>query len=123
MLCQSSLLRTVISFVYKDKLWFNENMSVIFCMEILEKKFFYSLSILKVLIELKLENFVMQLKRQSVEAWQNEKHCSKTRTLSQDKKGPVKLIKGVKIAHSFLQFVSDQFHIIILSLPLLKMEK
>ena len=31
-------------------------------------------------------------------------------------KGPVKLIKRVKIAHSFLQFVSDQFHIIILSL-------
>ena len=33
-------------------------------------------------------------------------------------KGPVKLIKWVKIAHSFLQFVSDQFHIIILSLPM-----
>ena len=32
-------------------------------------------------------------------------------------KEPVKLIKPVKIAHSFLQFVSDQFHIIILSLP------
>ena len=31
-------------------------------------------------------------------------------------KGPVKLIKRVKIAHSFLQSVSDQFHIIILSL-------
>ena len=33
-------------------------------------------------------------------------------------KGPVKLIKQVKIAHSFLQFVSDQFRIIILSLPM-----
>ena len=33
MLCQSSLLNTVISFVYKDKLWFDESMSVIFCME------------------------------------------------------------------------------------------
>ena len=33
-------------------------------------------------------------------------------------KGPVKLIKGVKIAHSFLQFVSNQFHVIILSLPM-----
>ena len=33
-------------------------------------------------------------------------------------KGPVKLIKRVKIAHnSFLQPVSDQFHVIILSLP------
>ena len=33
-------------------------------------------------------------------------------------KGPVKLIKRAKIAHSFLQSVSDQFHIIILSLPM-----
>ena len=33
-------------------------------------------------------------------------------------KGPVKLMKRVKIAHSFLQSVSDQFHVIILSLPL-----
>ena len=52
-------------------------------------------------------------------------------------KGPVKLIKRVKIAHSLLQSVSDQFHVIILSWlcnstsgrqrifrnPLLKMEK
>ena len=30
------------------------------------------------------------------------------------RKGPVKLIKRVKIAHSFLQTVSDQFHVIIL---------
>ena len=28
MLCQSSFLSTVISFVYKDKLWFDESMSV-----------------------------------------------------------------------------------------------
>ena len=33
-------------------------------------------------------------------------------------KEPVKLIKQVKIAHSFLQSVSDQFHVIILSLPM-----
>ena len=32
-------------------------------------------------------------------------------------KGPVKLIKLVKIARSFLQSVSNQFLIIILSLP------
>ena len=32
-LWQSSLLSTVISFVYKDKWWFDESMSVIFCME------------------------------------------------------------------------------------------
>ena len=31
MLCQSSLLSTVISFVYKDKWWFSESMSIIFC--------------------------------------------------------------------------------------------
>ena len=33
-------------------------------------------------------------------------------------KGPVKLIKLVKIAHSFLQSVSNQFHVIILTLPM-----
>ena len=33
MLCQSSLLSTVISFAYKDKWWLDESMSVIFCME------------------------------------------------------------------------------------------
>ena len=33
MLCQSSLLSTVINFVYEDKWWFYESMSVIFCME------------------------------------------------------------------------------------------
>ena len=35
-----------------------------------------------------------------------------------EEKGPVKLIKQVKIAHSFLQSVSYQFHVIILSLPM-----
>ena len=33
MLGKSSLLSTVISFVYKDKRLFDESMSVIFCME------------------------------------------------------------------------------------------
>ena len=33
MLCKSSLFSTVISFVYKDKWWFDESMSVIFCVE------------------------------------------------------------------------------------------
>ena len=33
-------------------------------------------------------------------------------------KEPVKLIKQVKIAHSFLQSVSNQFHVIILSLSI-----
>ena len=34
-------------------------------------------------------------------------------------KGHVKLMQRVKIAHSFLHSVSNQFHIIILSLPVL----
>ena len=33
-------------------------------------------------------------------------------------KGPVKLIKRVKIANSFLQSVSDKFHVTILSLSM-----
>ena len=33
-------------------------------------------------------------------------------------KGPVKLIKRVKIAHSFLQSVSNQFRVINLRLPM-----
>ena len=33
-------------------------------------------------------------------------------------KGLVKLIKRVKIVHSFFQSVSNQFHVIILSLPM-----
>ena len=33
MLCKSSLFSTVRSLVYKDKWWFDESMSVIFCME------------------------------------------------------------------------------------------
>ena len=32
-------------------------------------------------------------------------------------KGPAKLIKRVKIDHSFLQSVPDQFHVISLRLP------
>ena len=40
------------------------------------------------------------------------------RGISLLQKGPVKLIKRVKIAHSFLQSVSDQFHVIILSSPM-----
>ena len=31
---------------------------------------------------------------------------------------PVKIIQRVKMAHSFLQSVSNQFHFIILSLPM-----
>ena len=33
-------------------------------------------------------------------------------------KGPVKLMQRVKIAHSFLQSMSNQFHFIILSWPM-----
>ena len=40
------------------------------------------------------------------------------RELNDTEKGPVKLIKQVKIANSFLQSVSNQFDVIILSLPM-----
>ena len=83
MFCQSSLLSTVISFVYKDKWWFDESMSVTSVWKILEKELFYSLPTLT-LYWIKLENFVMQLKRQSVEAWQNEKHYSKENNTSEN---------------------------------------
>ena len=49
----------------------------------LEKEFFYSLSTL-ILHWIKLENFVMQLKRRSVEAWKNEKHYSKENNTSEN---------------------------------------
>ena len=51
--------------------------------EILEIEFFYSLSTL-ILHWIKLENFVMQLKRQSVEAWQNEKNYKKENNTSEN---------------------------------------
>ena len=51
--------------------------------KILKKEFVYSLSTL-ILHRIKLENFVMQLKRQSVEAWQNEKHYSKENNTSEN---------------------------------------
>ena len=35
-----------------------------------------------------------------------------------DDKGSIKLIKRVKIVHSFLQSVSNQFYVIMLSLPM-----
>ena len=51
--------------------------------KILEKEFFHSLSTL-ILHWVKFDNFVMQLKRQSVEAWQNEKHYSKGNNTSEN---------------------------------------
>ena len=74
MLCQSCLLSTVISFLYKDKWWFDESMSVMFCMENSWK--IIPLFPLHIEFKLKLENFVIQFKGQSLEAWQNEKHYS-----------------------------------------------
>ena len=49
--------------------------------KILEKEFFYSVFKLNV-HQIKLENFGMQLKTQSVETWQNEKHYSKENNTS-----------------------------------------
>ena len=51
--------------------------------KIVEKEFFYSLSTL-ILDWVKLENFVMQLKRQSVKAWQNKKHYSKGNNIGEN---------------------------------------
>ena len=51
--------------------------------QILEKELFYSHSTL-ILHWIKLENFVIQLKKQSVEAWQNEKHYSKENNISEN---------------------------------------
>ena len=69
-------------------------MSVIFCMEILEKEFFYSLPTL-ILHSIKLENFVMQLKRQSLEAWQNEKHYLKENNTSENSIPKREIFKSV----------------------------
>ena len=43
------------------------------------------------------------------------KKALKTNIISE---GPVKLIKQVKIAHSFLKSVSNQFHVTILNFPM-----
>ena len=51
--------------------------------KILEKELFYSPSTL-ILHWIKLENFVMQLKRQSVEVWQSKKHYSKENNTSEN---------------------------------------
>ena len=65
MLCQSSLFNTVINFVYKDNCG---------SMKAFQLSFHW----------IKLRDFVMQLKRQSVEAWQNEKHYSKGNNTSEN---------------------------------------
>ena len=46
MLCKFSLFSTVISFVYKDKWWFDESSQLFSIWKIFEKEFFYSLSTL-----------------------------------------------------------------------------
>ena len=63
--------------------------------KILEKEFFYSLSTL-ILHSIKLENVVMQLIRQSVEAWQNEKHYSKENNISENPIPIQKIFKPVE---------------------------
>ena len=75
MLCQSSLLTTVISFVY--------NVSYVLFGKYLKKNYFIP-SPHEFFIELNLKTFFMQLKRQVVEAWQNEKHCSKGNDISEN---------------------------------------
>ena len=80
MLYQSFLLSTVISFVTKTNGGSMKACQLSSVWKYL-KKIFYSLSTL-ILHSVKLENFVMQLKRWSVEAWKNEKHYSKENNTS-----------------------------------------
>ena len=49
----------------------------------------------------------------ALKGYLNEKNLMHGQLMATISKGPVKLIKRVKIAHSFLQSVSDQFHVII----------
>ena len=63
MLCKSSLLSTVISFVYKDKWWFDESMPVIFCIENTWKRIL--LFPLHIELNLKIEEAV----RKSMAEW------------------------------------------------------
>ena len=97
MLCRSSLLSTAISFVYKDKWWFHESMSVIFCMENNRKRIF----------------LFPLLKRQSEEDWQNEKHHSKENNTNENPIPRREIFKSVdhvkyegqvRPQHLFLQF-------------------
>ena len=81
--CQSSFLITVISWIYKVKWWLDESMSVTFLMESTEKECCCSLSTIT-LYWIKLENLVMQLERQPVEAWPDEKHYSKENNTSEN---------------------------------------
>ena len=83
MLCHSFLLSTVISFVYKANGGSIKACQLSSVWKILEKEFFYFLLTL-ILRWIKLENFVMQFRRQSVEAWQNEKHYSKENNTSEN---------------------------------------
>ena len=58
MLRQSSILSTLMSFVYKDKWWFDERMSVTFCMESTEKKNSFIPSSYQLFTELNLKTWL-----------------------------------------------------------------
>ena len=60
--------------------------------KMLEKEFFYSLPTI-ILHLIKLEN--LQLKRQSVEAWQNEKHYTKENNTSENHRPRRETFKSV----------------------------
>ena len=81
--CLASLLK------YCHKLWIERQIVVrwkhvsFFCMENTWKRIFYSSSTL-ILQWIKLEKFVTQLKRQSIEVWQNEKRYSKGNNTSEN---------------------------------------
>ena len=61
------------------------------------------------IFQLKMLNFLTTFDKQ---------FCGSTNPGDYYDKGLVKLIKRVKITHSFLQSVSNQFHVIILILPM-----
>ena len=100
MLCQSSLLSTVLSFLSEENGGSTKACQLAPVWKMLKKEFLYSLSTL-ILHSIKLENLVMQLKRQPVEALQNEKHYSKGNNTSENpitrRKISPALISGIKL--------------------------
>ena len=94
--CKGTYLSTVISFLYKkDKWWwltvlltrtyyFMLGGSWKHVSYFLYEKYLKKNSFIPCPHWIKLENLVMQLKRQSVEAWQNEKHYSKGNNTSEN---------------------------------------
>ena len=83
MLWQSSLLSTVISFVYKTNAGSMKARQLPSVWKLLKERIvLFPLTL--TLNSIKLENLVMQLKRQPIETCQNEKHYSKDNNTSEN---------------------------------------